>query len=109
MPELVHVYIRNVIAGFVLAILFTAALLALDVAHLRHLVLGSSVGWIAALMLVVFNTVVFAGVQFAITIMRMAEDDTPPRGGLRAPGVFRGGLLSPARASAPARGPAKPR
>jgi hypothetical protein len=28
--------------------------------------------------------VVFAGVQFAIAVMRMAEeDDTPPRGGLR--------------------------
>jgi hypothetical protein len=30
-----------------------------------------------------FNGVFFGGVQFAIAVMRMAEDDHTPRGGLR--------------------------
>jgi hypothetical protein len=34
-------------------------------------------------MLVMFNGVFFGGVQFAIAVMRMAEDDHTPRGGLR--------------------------
>lgn len=83
MPELVRLYIRNIIIGFVLALIFTATLIALDVASLRHLVTHTQGGVIAVIMLVVFNTIVFAGVQFAIAIMRMAEDDSPPRGGRR--------------------------
>lgn len=83
MPELVRLYIRNIIIGFVLALIFTATLIALDVASLRHLVTHTQGGAIAVIMLVVFNTIVFAGVQFAIAVMRMAEDDSPPRGGRR--------------------------
>lgn len=83
MPELVRLYIRNIIWGVVLALLFTGALLALDVANLRHLVMSTSGGFIAVVMLVVFNSIVFAGVQFGIAVMRMAEDRDPPRGGLR--------------------------
>ena len=85
MPELVRLYIRNIILGFVLAVIFTGALIGLDVAHLRHLVMATQGGWIAVLLLVVFNTIVFAGVQFAIAVMRMAEPEDKPRGGLRAP------------------------
>lgn len=83
MPELVRLYIRNVALGFVLALLFTGALLALNVANLWHLVSSTSGGVIAVVMLVVFNTIVFAGVQFGIAVMRMAEDRDPPHGGLR--------------------------
>jgi hypothetical protein len=36
-------------------------------------------------MLFMFNGLVFAGVQFAITIMHMAEDETPRGGGRRDP------------------------
>ena len=46
--------------------------------------LSSDMGWIAVVMLVFFNGVVFAGVQFAITIMRMEQDDEP-RGGKFVP------------------------
>jgi hypothetical protein len=56
-----------------------------NVANLGHLVTTSDMGWLAALMLFMFNGLVFAGVQFAITIMRMGEDDTPKGGGRRAP------------------------
>ncbi|HRO13661.1 MAG TPA: hypothetical protein PLL33_01185 [Paracoccus sp. (in: a-proteobacteria)] len=96
MPELVRLYIRNIILGFVLAVLFTAALIGLDVAHLRHLVMATQGGWIAVMLLVVFNTIVFAGVQFAIAVMRMAEPEDKPRSGLRAPITLRPRTLAPA-------------
>ena len=81
MPLMVRVYIRSIAIGVLLACCFVAALLALDVAHLRHLVLNSDVGWLAVVMLVFFNTIVFSGVQFAITIMSQAE--SPPSSGRR--------------------------
>ena len=103
MPELVRLYIRNVLLGCALAVIFTTLLIALDVAHLRHLTLNTSGGWLGIVMLVAFNSIVFAGVQFAIAIMRMAEPEQPPRGGLRAhvlpvPPL---GQPVPARAAAP--------
>lgn len=89
MTDLVRMYIRNVAIGFVLALVFTGALLALNVANLWHLVTHTQGGVIAVLMLVVFNTIVFAGVQFAIAVMKMAEpEDKTPRGP-RAPSVSR--------------------
>ena len=83
MPELIRVYIRNVFFGAGLSAAFVALLLYFNVANLRHLIFASDIGYIAVALLFVFNTVVFAGVQFAITIMRMAEDETPPGGGKR--------------------------
>lgn len=85
MPELIRLYIRNIFFGFLLAVAFTGLLVGLDVAHLRHLTLETSGGWLALGLLVVLNTIVFAGVQFAIAIMRMAEPEDRPRGGTRAP------------------------
>lgn len=85
LPELVRLYLRNIALGFLLALVFTGLLLALDVAHLRHLTLETTGGWLAIVMLVAFNTIVFAGVQFAIAVMRMAEPGDPPRRGNRAP------------------------
>lgn len=81
MPKLVRLYIESVALGFGLAAAFTGGLLWLDVAGLGHLVMASSIGWIAALMLVVFNGIVFAAVQFAVRVMGMAEADEGPRGG----------------------------
>lgn len=80
MTQLVRLYIRNVIIGFGLAVVFTAILLALDVVGLRHLVTHSHGGVIAVIMLVIFNTIVFAGAQFGWAVMAMAEDGDPPRG-----------------------------
>ena len=85
MPKLVRLYIVNCAIGFVIAAAFVAGLIALDVANLRHLVFGSPMGWLAAGMMVMFNGVVFAGVQFAIAIMRMAEPEDGPRGGRKQP------------------------
>ena len=86
MPKLIRLYVTSTLAGFALALAFVALLLALDVANLRHLVLGTQTGWLGGLLLVVFNGIVFAGVQFGIAVMRMAEPgDDAPRGGLRQP------------------------
>lgn len=98
MPKLVSLYIRNVAIGFALAGAFVAMLVWLDVAHLRHLIFGSNMGLVALAMLVVANGVIFAGVQFAIAVMSMAERNDSPRGGLRAPAV----LPVPVQATAPA-------
>lgn len=83
MPQLIRLYIQSVAIGFGLSAAFAAALIGLDVMGIGHLILNSSVGWIAALMLVMFNGIIFAAVQFGIRIMLMAEDDEAPRGGLR--------------------------
>lgn len=97
MPMMVRVYIRSVLIGAALACCFVAALLALDVAHLRHLILNSSVGLLAVIMLIVFNTIVFAGVQFAITVMGQAE--SPPSSGRRS-WIGRPRQVAPVRAAA---------
>lgn len=83
LPELVRVYIRQVAIGVAIAVLFTALLIGLNVAGLRHLVMSVSGGWVAVFMLTFFNAIVFGGVQFAITIMSMAEPPEGRGGGLR--------------------------
>lgn len=99
MPQLVRLYIQSVAVGFALALAFTGGLLWFDVAGIGHLVMGSSIGWIAAAMLVVFNGIVFSAVQFAFRVMAMADADHGPRGGhgVREP------VLVPVPVKAPAR------
>ncbi|MGX9349796.1 hypothetical protein ACS3QZ_01210 [Shimia sp. W99] len=80
MPKLIRLYITQVIAGFGLSALFVGLLLYANVGNLWHLVSTTSGGIVAVVMLWVFNGIVFAGVQFGITIMRMAGDDTPGGG-----------------------------
>ncbi|MDR5651705.1 hypothetical protein [Ruixingdingia sedimenti] len=103
MPKLIRLYIVNVAIGFALAVVFVAALIALDVAGLRGLILGSDMGWLAALMMVMFNGIVFAGVQFAIAVARMAERDDGPRGGRPAPAMRPEPVPVPVPAAAPRR------
>lgn len=79
MPALVRLYVRQVLLGFGLGAVFTGLLLWLDVARLWHLVQSVPGGWLAAFLLFFFNWLVFAGVQFAIAVMGMAE--RPPGGG----------------------------
>jgi len=75
MPKLVRLYIRSVLIGFGVAGVFTAALLWLDVAGIGHLILASDIGGVAAAMLIFFNGIVFAAVQFGLSVMALAEDD----------------------------------
>lgn len=86
LPKLVRVYIAQSLIGFALGAAFVALLLAFDVAGLRGLIWRSEGGWLALTMLVVANGLVFAGVQFAIRIMRLADaDDQDPGPSLRFP------------------------
>ena len=80
MPKLVRLYILQVILGFGLSAIFVTLLLYFNVANLWHLVNATTGGFIAAVVLFVLNGIVFAGVQFSITIMRRREDDHPGGG-----------------------------
>ena len=79
MPILVRLYVRECLLGFAIAIAFSMALVILNVGNLRHLVAHVDGGWLAFVMLSVFNGIVFAGVQFGITIMRLAHDEEDGR------------------------------
>jgi hypothetical protein len=83
MPKLIALYIRSVAIGFGLSAAFLALMLWQDVAGLRHLIFGSDMGLVAAAMVFMFQGIVFAGVQFAIAVMSMADKDQTPGGGLR--------------------------
>lgn len=88
MPKLIKLYIVNVAIGFVLAAIFVGMLLWFNIANLWHLVSTSDKGWIAVVVLWVSNGIIFAGVQFAIAVMRLKDDDDDePRGGNRAPAL----------------------
>ncbi|WP_299354145.1 hypothetical protein [uncultured Shimia sp.] len=80
MPNLVRLYILQVLAGFGLSAVFVGLLMWFNVANLWHLVNATQGGMVAVVMLFMFNGIVFAGVQFSITIMRMAQNDTPGGG-----------------------------
>jgi hypothetical protein len=86
MPKLIRLYITQAAIGFALAGVFVAMLLWFNIANLWHLVTHSDMGFIAVLVLWISNGVVFGGVQFAISVMRMKDDDDDePRGGPRRP------------------------
>jgi len=100
MPELVRMYIRNVAIGFALAIVFVALLLWGNIGNLRHLIFATSGGWLALFLLVFFNGLVFAGAQFAIAVMGMAEKPGPS-GGATRPAVSMAWFLAPRPARIP--------
>jgi dolichyl-phosphate-mannose--protein O-mannosyl transferase len=83
MPKLIRLYITHVAIGFAIAAAFVGMLLWFNVANLWHLVTHSDQGLLAVVILWFANGIVFAGVQFAIAVMRLKEDDDEPRGGLR--------------------------
>jgi hypothetical protein len=84
MPKLIRLYITQVLIGFAIAAVFVGVLLALNVANLWHLVTHSDMGVLAVVVLWLSNGVVFSGVQFAISVMRMADpDDGDDKGGKR--------------------------
>jgi uncharacterized membrane protein len=105
MPRLIRLYIVNVAIGFGISATFVAMLVGFDLGGLQGLILGSPMGLVAAAMLWVANGIIFAGAQFAIAVMRMADEGEGPRGGLRQHAA-----LVPVPVAAPARpgrGPAK--
>jgi len=82
MPQLVRLYIKNVLIGFAIAGAFVGMVLWFNLGNMWHLVSSSDIGLLAVFVLWFCNGVVFAGVQFGIAVMAMKEDDGP-RGGLR--------------------------
>lgn len=84
-PDLIKLYIKSCVIGFVAAAVFVGLLLGFNVANLGHLILSSPMGFVAVAMMWLANGIVFAGVQFGITIMGMAEDDDDDQGGKRSP------------------------
>ncbi|MDG1429991.1 MAG: hypothetical protein P8L68_10810 [Paracoccaceae bacterium] len=87
MPKLISLYIQQVAIGFAIAAAFVAGLLFFDVAGLWRLVSGDSAGIIAVFMLWVSNGIVFAGVQFGIRVMLMADGPQGPLSGSRFYGI----------------------
>ncbi|CUH65540.1 hypothetical protein TG4357_01923 [Thalassovita gelatinovora] len=85
MPKLIRLYIVNVLIGYGIAAAFVAMLLWFNVANLWHLVTHSSSGLLAVFVLWFANGIVFAGVQFAIAVMRLKDDDDDHQGGRRDP------------------------
>ncbi|WP_299414582.1 hypothetical protein [uncultured Sulfitobacter sp.] len=88
MPKLIRFYIVNCIIGFTVSAVFTFAIMWFNVANLWHLISGSDIGIMAIIVFWVLNGIVFAGVQFGVAVMLMADqddDDDGPRGGLGVP------------------------
>ncbi len=86
-PDLMRLYIRHCVVGFVLSAIFVGLILWFDVVGLRGLVMGSDIGLLAVFLLWFFNGTVFGSVQFAIVIMSQADDDDDdgPRRGIMIP------------------------
>ena len=102
MPDLIRMYIKNVVIGFALSAVFVALLMWFNIGNLWHLISGSEQGWLALVMLWVFNGIVFAGVQFAIAVMRMKDDDDDDHhGGLRQRVMRREYATIPVRVDTP--------
>ncbi|MGR3548021.1 MAG: hypothetical protein ACU0CB_13100 [Roseovarius sp.] len=98
MPKLVRLYITQVAIGFGIAAAFVAMLLWFNVANLWHLVTHSDKGLLAVVVLWFANGIIFAGVQFAIAVMRMKDDDDDePRGGHRQRMMVRDYVAIPVR------------
>ncbi len=84
--DLVRLYIRHVAIGYVLAALFIALLLWLDVGGLWHLVAHTAEAPLAVALLVLFNGIVFSGVRFGIAVMGMAAPEGGGNSGRKAGG-----------------------
>jgi len=75
MPHIARFYIRHSLIGFGMAAIFVALLLWFNVANLAHLILSSPSWALALFMLWFFNGIVFAGVQFGLAVMSMADSE----------------------------------
>lgn len=79
MPPLIRLYVVHSAIGFAISALFTVLVVSFDIMRLGYLITHVEGGWLAVFMFFMLNGIVFAGVQFGIAVMRMAdtEDDTP--------------------------------
>ena len=96
--DLIKLYIKSCAFGFLLAAVFVGLIIWFDVAGVGRLIMESDIGLMATVVFWVLNGIVFAGVQFSIAVMGLADDDDDdPRGGLKMP-VFLAELV-PVRTS----------
>ncbi|WP_319824343.1 hypothetical protein [Thalassovita sp.] len=103
MPKLVRLYITNVLIGFAIAAAFVGMLLYFNLGNLWHLVTHSDAGVLAVVILWFANGIVFAGVQFAIAVMRLKDDGDGKGGGRRDPVRVDMSRMIPVRAAAQAK------
>lgn len=75
MTDLVRFLIRHAALGFAIGVVFTAALLVLDIGQLRTLTEGSRAGLAARLLLLFFVSSTFASLQMGVAIMLSGKDD----------------------------------
>jgi len=75
--NLLRFLLGNAAVGAGAAIALVAAMLALDVAHLRTLVLANEAGALALAVMTVFFVITFASVQMGIAVMLRGTDDEP--------------------------------
>ncbi|MEM6887998.1 MAG: hypothetical protein AAF636_07645 [Pseudomonadota bacterium] len=75
LPRVVRLYMVSATCGFVASGAFFALILAFNVVNLLHLIFTSNVGGIAAVAFWVLSGLVFSGVQFGYSVMRMDEYD----------------------------------
>ena len=87
MPKLIRFYTVNCILGFALAAVFTGGIMWFNVGNLWHLVSHSDIGLMAIVVFWVLNGIVFAGVQFGVAIMLMAEPEDKDEGPRRGMGI----------------------
>ncbi|SDW19669.1 hypothetical protein [Litoreibacter albidus] len=86
MPKLIKLLLRNAIGGALAGVCFSGLLVWSNIAGLRHLVLETADGPLAATVMTVFFVITFASVQMARAVMAMTESDgdtPPPRGGVQ--------------------------
>ena len=73
LPRIVRLYIHTTLTGIAAGILFSMALLALNVANLRHLIDTVEGGWLAFFLLCFFNAIVFSGAISAAAVMGLGK------------------------------------
>jgi hypothetical protein len=74
MPMLLKFMCRHALIGAAAAVVFVAAMLALDVGGLATLIGTSSSGTLAVALLTFFTALTFGGLQMGIAIMSMKEE-----------------------------------
>ncbi len=88
MSKFITFLFRNALGGALAGVVFSGIIVWSDVAGLRHLVLETADGPLAAGVMTVFFMITFASVQMGRAIMAMSEpenDQPPPRRGKLIP------------------------
>ena len=83
MSDLLKFLLRHAIFGLAIAVLVVAGILALDIAGLRGLMLGSDAGILALFMLTFFMGLTFSSAQIAFAVLLLTKTGGSGPGGKR--------------------------